>query len=143
MKAEFLILFFFYLVSIFSTLGYGLYFQKITNPTINKKCLGYSGIIGVFFLTIYSYFSNFFYEHGIHHNLIILVVGLLLFYLSYRKKLFVDTELKVLLTIFSRQFNVPIVSCYWIIYKYILLLNQNNTVTWKLPLRMLPCIILI
>ena len=104
MKAEFLILFFFYLVSIFSTLGYGLYFQKITNPTINKKCLGYSGIIGVFFLTIYSYFSNFFYEHGIHHNLIILVVGLFLFYLGYTKKLFVYTELKVLLTIFSILF---------------------------------------
>ena len=100
MKLDFFILFFFYLVSIFSTLGYGLYFQRIINIPYNKKCLGYSGLIGLFFLTIYSYFSNFFYAHGIYHNLIILFVGLVLFYLSYIKRLFSKIEIKFLVILF-------------------------------------------
>ena len=101
MKLDFFILFFFYLVSILSTLGYGSYFQRIVNIPSKKKCLGYSGLIGVFFLTIYSYFSNFFYAHGIHHNLIILFIGLVLFYLSYIKRLFSKKEIKFLVILFS------------------------------------------
>ena len=101
MKLDFFILFFFYLVSILSTLGYGSYFQRIVNIPFKKKCLGYSGLIGVFFLTIYSYFSNFFYAHGIHHNLIILFIGLVLFYLSYIKRLFSKKEIKFLVILFS------------------------------------------
>ena len=104
MKLDIFILFFFYLASILSTLGYGLYFQKIINIPYNKKCLGYSGLIGVFFLTIYSYFSNFFYSHGIYHNLIILLVGLFLFYFSYIKKLSSSTEIKFLVILFSILF---------------------------------------
>ena len=104
MKLDFFTLYFFYLVSILSTLGYGLYFQKIINIPYYKKCLGYSGLIGVFFLTIYSYFSNFFYAHGIYHNLIILFIGLFLFYFSYIKKLFSKTEIKFLVILFSILF---------------------------------------
>ena len=101
MKLDFFILFFFYLVSILSTLGYGLYFQKIINIPYNKKCLGYSGLIGLFFLTIYSYLSNFFYAHNIYHNLIILFIGLVLFYLSYIRRLFSKKEIKFLVILFS------------------------------------------
>ncbi len=104
MKLDVFILFFFYLVSILSTLGYGLYFQKIIKIPYNKTCLGHSGLIGVFFLTIYSYFSNFFYAHGIYHNLIILFIGLFLFYFSYIKKLFSKTEIKFLVILFSILF---------------------------------------
>ena len=105
MKLDFFILFFFYLVSILSTLGYGLYFQRIINIPYKIKCLGYSGLIGVFFLTIYSYFSNFFYAHGIYHNLIILFIGLVLFYLSYIKRLFSKKEIKFLVILFSLIFS--------------------------------------
>ncbi len=101
MKLDFFILFFFYLVSILSTLGYGLYFQRIINIPYNKKCLGYSGLIGLFFLTIYSYLSNFFYAHNIYHNLIILFIGLVLFYLSYIRRLFSKKEIKFLVILFS------------------------------------------
>ena len=101
MKLDLLILFFFYMVSILSTLGYGLYFQRIINIPYKKICLGYSGLIGIFFLTIYSYFSNFFYAHSIYHNLIILFVGLILFYFSYLKGLFSKKEIKFLVILFS------------------------------------------
>ncbi len=104
MKLDIFILFFFYFASILSTLGYGLYFQKIINIPYDRKCLGYSGLIGVFFLTIYSYFSNFFYAHGIYHNLIILFIGLFLFCFCYVKKLCSNPEIKLLIILFSLLF---------------------------------------
>ena len=100
MKIDFFILFFYYSVSILSTFGYGLYLQKIIGVSFKKNNLGYSGLLGFFFLTIYSYFSNFFYAHGIYHNLIILILGLYLFYLSSTNKLFLKSEFKILITIF-------------------------------------------
>ena len=60
MKPDFFIIFFFYFVTILSTVGYGYYFQKLINIPLGKRCLGFSGLIGIFFLTTYSYFSNFF-----------------------------------------------------------------------------------
>ena len=86
MKTDLIILFSFYSASITSTLGYGLYLQKIINIPSKKKCLGYSLLIGFFFLTIYSYISNFLYKHDIYHNLIILILGICLFYLNDFKK---------------------------------------------------------
>ena len=100
MKIDFFILFFYYFVSILSTFGYGLYLQKIIGLSFKKISLGYSGLLGFFFLTIYSYFSNFFYAHGIYHNLIVLILGLYLFYLSSINKLFLKSEFKVLIIIF-------------------------------------------
>ena len=100
MKIDFFILFFYYFISILSTFGYGLYLQKIIGVSFKKKNLGYSGLLGFFFLTIYSYFSNFFYAHGIYHNLIVLILGLYLLYLSSINKLFSKSEFKVLIIIF-------------------------------------------
>ena len=101
MKIDFIILFFFYFSSIISTFGYGSYLQKIINIPFNKRCLGYSGLIGFFFLTIYSYFSNFFYDHNVYHNLIILIFGLYLFYLKNLEKLFSKKNIKIIIFIFS------------------------------------------
>ena len=100
MKIDFIILFFFYFSSIISTFGYGSYLQKIINIPFNKRCLGYSGLIGFFFLTIYSYFSNFFYDHNVYHNLIILIFGLYLFYLKNLEKLFSKKNIKIIIFIF-------------------------------------------
>ena len=100
MKINLIILFSFYFASIISTFGYGLYLQKIISIPFKKKCLGYSLLIGFFFLTLYSYFSNFFYEHNIYHNLVILVVGLFLFYLNSIKKLLPKKNFKILIILF-------------------------------------------
>tara|TARA_B100000963_G_C22613331_1_gene665998 strand:- start:189 stop:1883 length:1695 start_codon:yes stop_codon:yes gene_type:complete len=104
MKTDLIILFSFYSVSIISTFGYGSYLQKIINIPSNKRCLGYSLLIGFFFLTIYSYFSNFLYEHNIYHNLIILILGLYLFYLINPKKLFQKKNFKILVFLFLLLF---------------------------------------
>ena len=104
MKPDFFIIFFFYFVTILSTVGYGYYFQKLINIPLGKRCLGFSGLIGIFFLTTYSYFSNFFYKHDIQHNLIILIIGLYLFIYSYFKKSFSEKNIKILISIFLLLF---------------------------------------
>ena len=104
MKTDLLIFFSFYFASIISTFGYGLYLQRIINIPFNKNCLGYSLLIGFFFLTIYSYFSNFFYEHNIYHNLLILILGLYLFYLQSLKNFFSKINLKIILILFLLLF---------------------------------------
>ena len=57
-----------------------------------------------FFLTIYSYISHLFYAHGIYHNLIILILGIFLFYKNILEKKFHNTDFKVLVVIFSLLF---------------------------------------
>ncbi|MDA9744273.1 hypothetical protein N9U84_00715 [Candidatus Pelagibacter sp.] len=101
MKIDIFILFFFYFISIFSTLGYGIFLQGLNNISKNNKiCLGYSGLIGVFFLITYSYISHFFYSHGIYHNLFVLILGLLLLYISYLKKSINKLEINILTIVF-------------------------------------------
>ncbi len=69
----------FYFSSIISTLGYGFFFRKIfTNKKFDLD-YGYCGFIGIFFLTIYSYISHFFLKHGLLHNSIIFLLGILMF----------------------------------------------------------------
>ena len=101
MKIDIFILFFFYFISIFSTLGYGIFLQRLNNISKNNKiCLGYSGLIGVFFLITYSYISHFFYSHGIYHNLFVLILGLLLLYISYLKININKLEINILTIVF-------------------------------------------
>ena len=74
----------FYFLSIISTLGYGFIFRKIfTNKNVDLD-YGYCGLIGIFFLTIYSYISHFFIKHGLLHNSIIFFLGILMFILLLR-----------------------------------------------------------
>ena len=79
MNFDLLIFLFFYISSIISILGYGLIFQKIINISKNDFCLGYSGLIGIFFLTIISYTSNIILPHGLIHNSIIFIIGFFIF----------------------------------------------------------------
>ena len=46
--------------------------------------IGYTGLIGVFFLIIYSYFSHFFIAHGYFHNVLVLLLGLIIFFISHQ-----------------------------------------------------------
>ena len=100
MKIDIFILFFFYFASIFSALGYGIYFQKKINIPAKSICLGYSLLIGVFFLLIYSYFSNFFYAHNVYHNLILLFLGLFLFFFNHINGIFLKKNLNAFVILF-------------------------------------------
>ena len=80
----------FYFLSIISTLGYGFFFKKIFTNRNTDLDYGYCGLIGIFFLTIYSYLSHFFIKHGLIHNSIVFLIGisffLYLFKKNYKKK---------------------------------------------------------
>ena len=80
----------FYFLSIISTLGYGFFFKKIFTNRNTYLDYGYCGLIGIFFLTIYSYLSHFFIKHGLIHNSILFLIGisffLYLFKTNYKKK---------------------------------------------------------
>ncbi len=80
MSLNFLIFFFYYLIILISIVGYGsflLNFEKNKKEFFN---FGYSGLIGIFFLTIYSYTSNILLAHTKTHNIILILVGFCLFF---------------------------------------------------------------
>jgi hypothetical protein len=70
----------------FSVLGSGIFFCKIIKISLTKVSFGIVGIIGIFFLTLISYLTNFFFSHNFIHNLIILIAGLL--FVLYQKKIY-------------------------------------------------------
>jgi len=61
-------------------MGFGLFAEKIFFKKNEGKNIGFSGLLGIFFLIIYSYFSHFFLAHGIVHNSIIIIIGVIFFF---------------------------------------------------------------
>ena len=79
-----LIFFIFYSIIFSSVIGYGVWLGKFFNKQSTTINLGYSGLIGVFFLIVYSYLSHIFISHDYFHNVILIILGLILFILNYR-----------------------------------------------------------
>ena len=48
--------------------------------------IGYLGLKGLFFLSIYSYLSSIFLKHNYLHNSLIMLFGFLSFFLLYKNK---------------------------------------------------------
>ena len=95
----------FYLIITCSIVGYGNFFQLIIRQKNYKINLGYQGIFGLFFCSIYSYVSSFFFSHSLIHNTFFLVIGLLFFtynFLKYYKEN--KRNYLILLIIFSILF---------------------------------------
>ena len=74
----------FYILSIISTLGYGLLFKSFFIKNKIEIDYGLCGLIGIFILTLYSYLSHFFIAHGLIHNSILIIIGLILFTLFFK-----------------------------------------------------------
>ena len=81
-----ILLLFFYILSIISILGYGLSFKRFFIKDKIEIDYGLCGLIGIFILTLYSYLSHFFIAHGLLHNTIIIIIGVILFTLFFRQK---------------------------------------------------------
>ena len=75
---NFIIIFLTYFLIIFSSIGYGKLFSKLF--IYKKTNEGYLGLFGLFFLIIYSYISNIFYPHDIAHNIVLLVFGIIFYF---------------------------------------------------------------
>jgi hypothetical protein len=108
MSSELLILLIWYLIIPSSILGYGAFFQKIIFKNKFNFNIGYLGIIGIFFLIIYSYLSNFFIPHSKIHNLILLTIGfiffLYFFFIKKREKKIINVFYLNLLIVFIAVF---------------------------------------
>ena len=63
MNNNFILFFLSYFIILTSTLGYGLLFSGIFEKRNNYN-FGHIGLIGIFFLILYSYFSNIFLAHS-------------------------------------------------------------------------------
>jgi hypothetical protein len=73
----------YYLLFLFSILGYGLLFCNFLRVDFKKTNLGSVGLLGFCFLSFLSYLTNLFIPHGYTHNSIVHVVGIfsLIFFL--------------------------------------------------------------
>tara|TARA_B100001057_G_scaffold367253_1_gene370626 strand:- start:5142 stop:6824 length:1683 start_codon:yes stop_codon:yes gene_type:complete len=90
-------IFFFIIIFLFSYLGYGIFFlNKIFKSNLEIN-LGQIGLIGIFLLINISYLSNFVIPHNYLHNIIVLIVGLILFFVNFNKFKMQDIKLVILL----------------------------------------------
>ena len=95
----------YYALILLSIIGYGLYFLKILKIKLDFINFGYAGLFGIYILIIYSYFSNLFIAHSATHNLIVLFIGLILFFYSMKKKYFLyKSEIIIFVIVFSLLF---------------------------------------
>ena len=78
-------LFFFYFFIIFSITGFGLLFSSLILKKYTDSNIGYIGIFGLFFVSIYSYISSNFFSHSLIHNLFFNFLGLFLFIFFFLK----------------------------------------------------------
>ncbi len=87
---DFLIFFLIYFLITLSVIGYGVFFSTLIGANYFLNSHGYSGLIGLFFLTIYSYISNIFFAHSEIHNTLLIFLGLsfLTYKLLKEKKIF-------------------------------------------------------
>ena len=77
------ILYFGYLIILFSIIGFGCLSSKLLSIRLS---LGELGLSGILFMTILSYITNLFVSHGLIHNSIFLAIGLFVFFLMLKKK---------------------------------------------------------
>ena len=80
---EFIILYCFFFIA---TIGYGHFLLKILN--VRKFYVGLSGIVGLFFCAFIITFLHFFFAISEKNNLIILLLGLVIFIYTNKNKIF-------------------------------------------------------
>ena len=100
---NYFLLYFFTLLIVFSTIGYGFLLSRIVNKDLIKFNLGYIGLLGLLCLTFISYVTIFFTAHNYIHNLILHFIGIFLFFYN-TKTLKLNREVFNLLILFSVLF---------------------------------------
>ena len=92
-------IFIYYPLILISILGYGFFASsKVIN--IKNPSLGYQGIIGIFFLLLISYISTQFFAHNLVFNSLVLIIGVIFFFLFYKNFNIKKKNIKLLLYIF-------------------------------------------
>ena len=97
----------YYLIILFSIIGYGYFLSNILKLNINAKEVVLFGILGIIFLTFISYLTNIFSPHGFTHNIIVHSIGIIIFLSAIKseailkKKIYVIVILSIIIVCFS------------------------------------------
>ena len=95
------IVFVFYFLILFSVTGLGQLFLLIFYKDSNYLNIGYLGLFSCLLLILYSYITNFFIPHGLYHNSILILIGVILFiYFNFKRTVFKNLQLNLLLIYF-------------------------------------------
>tara|TARA_X000000950_G_scaffold287362_1_gene399355 strand:- start:468 stop:2150 length:1683 start_codon:yes stop_codon:yes gene_type:complete len=100
MVSNYLIFFLSYFLIVFSVVGHGVLAIKLTKTKVSTDEIGFVGLVGIFFLILYSYITHFFVSHGYLHNIIFIIIGLLSIY-YFRSKILLKKNFIFLFSIFS------------------------------------------
>ena len=100
MVGNYLIFFVSYFLIVLSVVGHGVLAIKLTKSNVSIEEIGFVGLVGIFFLILYSYLTHFFVSHGYLHNIILLAVGFAgLFF--FRSQILTKNNIIFLFSIFS------------------------------------------
>ena len=98
---ELITLFFFYFILVFSIIGFGKFVCINTNL---KFDIGFQGLLGILFLIIVSYLTNYLFPHNYFHNSFVILIGFSYFiYLAFLKKI-IFRDIKIIFIVFSILF---------------------------------------
>ena len=100
MVSNYLIFLISYFLIILSVGGHGFLAIKFTKTKIAIDEIGFVGLIGIFFLILYSYVTHFFISHDYLHNIIFIIISLVSIY-YFRSKILIKNNLIFLFSIFS------------------------------------------
>ncbi len=100
MVNNYLIFFISYFLIVLSVVGHGVLAIKLTKTNVSIEEIGFVGLIGIFFLILYSYVTHFFISHSYIHNIVFITIGLVSIY-YFRSKILIKRNLIFLFSIFS------------------------------------------
>ena len=89
-----------YFLIVLSVIGHGVLAIKFTKTNVSNDDIGFVGLVGIFFLILYSYLTHFFIEHDYLHNIIFIIIGLVSVY-YFKVKILTKKNLIFLFLIFS------------------------------------------
>ena len=100
MVSNYLIFLVSYFLIVLSIIGHGVLAIKLTKTNISTDEIGFVGLVGIFFLILYSYVTHFFISHDYIHNIVFIIIGLVSIY-YFRSKILTKRNLIFLFSIFS------------------------------------------
>ncbi len=103
MVSNYLIFLVTYFLIVASVVGHGILAIKFTKTNISMDEIGFIGLVGIFFLILYSYITHFFISHNYLHNIVLITIGLIAFY-HFRSKILIKRNIIFLVSIFSLIF---------------------------------------
>ena len=89
-----------YFLIVLSVIGHGVLAIKFTKTNVSTDDIGFVGLVGIFFLILYSYLTHFFIEHDYLHNIIFIIIGLISVH-YFKFKILTKKNLIFLFSIFS------------------------------------------